>query len=108
VPDFQFSSNSHNPPVQSVPRPTCQSAGHCLLQWRAQFYQFTFARDIAYRHRMEKIKPHASAVVWCHKLLVAGMLAAVFGQASLPARPFLPVEPIPAGIVDMGDYCRSI
>jgi hypothetical protein len=57
---------------------------------------------------MEKFKIRASAIVWYRKLLVAGMLAAIFGQASLPARPFLPVEPIPAGIVDMHCHIAGI
>ncbi len=35
------------------------------------------------------------------KFLLAGLLAVGFGWACLPARPFRPVEPVPAGIVDM-------
>jgi predicted TIM-barrel fold metal-dependent hydrolase len=35
------------------------------------------------------------------KILLAAILAVVFVSAGLPARPFRPVEPIPAGIVDM-------
>jgi len=35
------------------------------------------------------------------KMLLAGVLALVFGWVCLPARPFLPVKPIPDGIVDM-------
>jgi len=43
-----------------------------------------------------------------HKLFLAGLLAAVFAAAVLPARPFRPVEPIPAGIVDMHCHIAGI
>ena len=57
---------------------------------------------------MEKpmLKSPPSARRW--KILFAGMLAVIFGWAALPARPFRPVEPIPAGIVDMHCHLAGI
>jgi predicted TIM-barrel fold metal-dependent hydrolase len=82
--------------------------GHWLRQWRVQFYQLMTARDLAYRRGMKKIKPQASSGARRRKLLFIGMIAAVFGWACLPARPFRPVEPIPAGIVDMHCHIAGI
>ncbi len=42
------------------------------------------------------------------KILLVGLLAVGFGWAVLPARPFQPVEPIPAGIVDMHCHIAGI
>jgi hypothetical protein len=42
------------------------------------------------------------------KILLVGILAAVFGWAGLGARPFRPIQPIPAGIVDMHCHIAGI
>ena len=42
------------------------------------------------------------------RIILAVVLAAVFIWASLPARPYRPVEPIPAGIVDMHCHVAGI
>src|ERR1039458_10309374 len=50
---------------------------------------------------MIPVKPKLQSSVRRRKIILACLLAIVFIWASLPARPFRPVEPIPAGIVDM-------
>ena len=63
---------------------------------------------------MEKIRTKASFAARCRKLLFAGMIllvvvvVAILGLPSLRARPFLPVEPIPEGIVDMHCHIAGI
>ena len=63
---------------------------------------------------MEKIKAKASFAARCRKLLSAGTLAAVvavaaaFGWSGVMARPILPVEPVPGGIVDMHCHIAGI
>jgi len=57
---------------------------------------------------MEKIKPRASSAARRRKLVLAGMLAVVVVCSGLTARPFLPVEPIPDGIVDMHCHIAGI
>ena len=57
---------------------------------------------------MDKIKNKSSIAVRCRKLFLAGILAVIFGWSCLPARPFRPVEPIPAGIVDMHCHIAGI
>jgi hypothetical protein len=42
------------------------------------------------------------------KIISAGLLAGILVWTSLPARPFRPVEPIPAGIVDMHCHIAGI
>jgi len=50
---------------------------------------------------MKTVNPRFLSASRRRKIILAVVLAAVFVWASLPARPFRPVEPIPAGIVDM-------
>jgi len=57
---------------------------------------------------MKALKPNISRPAGRRKLLIAGVLALVFGWACLPARPFRPVEPIPANIVDMHCHLAGI
>ena len=57
---------------------------------------------------MKIIHAQASNAPRRRKLFLAGMLAAGFGLAILPARPYRPVEPIPAGIVDMHCHIAGI
>ena len=42
------------------------------------------------------------------RIIFAGVLAVVFGSMGLPARPYRPVEPAPAGIVDMHCHVAGI
>jgi uncharacterized protein len=56
--------------------------------------------------KTEKTKPSSAARRW--KIIFVGVLLAVFAWAALPARPFRPVEPIPAGIVDMHCHIAGI
>jgi len=88
-----------------------------LYQWRVHFYQCTSATAFGYRHRMETIKTQASFTTRCRKMFFAGMMtlvvavmamAAVFGWSGAVARPILPVEPIPGGIVDMHCHIAGI
>jgi hypothetical protein len=51
---------------------------------------------------------HEPAVARRWKIISLGMLVVVFVWASLPARPFRPVEPIPDGIVDMHCHIAGI
>ena len=57
---------------------------------------------------MNEIKPKSASVVRRRKLFLAGSLALIFVVFYLPARPFRPVEPIPAGIVDMHCHIAGI
>ena len=57
---------------------------------------------------MEKIKPRASSAARRRKLVLAGLFAVVVVCSGLTARPFLPVEPIPDGIVDMHCHIAGI
>jgi len=63
---------------------------------------------------MEKIKTKASFAARCRKLLFAGMIllvaavVAILGLPGLRARPFVPVEPVPDGIVDMHCHIAGI
>jgi predicted TIM-barrel fold metal-dependent hydrolase len=57
---------------------------------------------------MEKIKSKSPSAARRRKLLLGGILAVVFAWACLPARPFRPLEPIPAGIVDMHCHLAGI
>ena len=54
------------------------------------------------------MKPKSPFATRRRKIILAGVLAVVFVWASLPARPFCPVEPIPAGIVDMHCHIAGI
>ncbi len=42
------------------------------------------------------------------RIILTGLLTAVFAQAALSARPYRPLEPIPAGIVDMHCHIAGI
>jgi predicted TIM-barrel fold metal-dependent hydrolase len=57
---------------------------------------------------VNEIKPKSASVVRRRKLFLAGSLALIFVVFYLPARPFRPVEPIPAGIVDMHCHIAGI
>ena len=57
---------------------------------------------------MEKIKSGSSSAARRRKLVVAATLAIVLGWVCLPARPFRPVEPVPAGMVDMHCHIAGI
>ena len=57
---------------------------------------------------MKTVKPKFPSASRRRKIIFAGVLAAVFAWASLPARPFRPVEPIPADIVDMHCHIGGI
>ena len=57
---------------------------------------------------MKIVKPKSPSAARRRKITVTGILAVVFACASLPARPFRPVEPIPAGIVDMHCHIAGI
>jgi hypothetical protein len=46
-------------------------------------------------------KPKRPSATRRRKIIFAGVLALIFAWACLPARPFRPVEPLPADIVDM-------
>ncbi len=54
------------------------------------------------------MKPKSPSAVCSRKIIFVGVLAVVFVWASLPARPFRLVEPIPAGIVDMHCHIAGI
>ena len=55
---------------------------------------------------MKKLKSPSAARRW--KIILLGLFAVVFVCVCLPARPFRPVEPIPAGIVDMHCHIAGI
>jgi predicted TIM-barrel fold metal-dependent hydrolase len=57
---------------------------------------------------MKTVKPKSPATARRWKIIFAGVLAVVFACTGLPARPFRPVEPIPAGIVDMHCHIAGI
>jgi len=57
---------------------------------------------------MEIVKQRSSPASRRRKIILAGVLALVLVSAGLPARPFRPVEPIPAGIVDMHCHVAGI
>jgi predicted TIM-barrel fold metal-dependent hydrolase len=65
-------------------------------------------KDVAYRRRMKKTEPKSAFTTRRRKYLFAGMIAAVLAGVGLPARPFRPVEPIPAGITDMHCHLAGI
>src|SRR5580693_5202288 len=57
---------------------------------------------------MKIVQPKLQAAARRRKMIFAGVLALVFVWASLPARPYRPVEPVPAGIVDMHCHIAGI
>jgi len=57
---------------------------------------------------MKEIKSKATSTSRRRKLFFIGSLVTVLGWACLPARPFRPVEPIPAVIVDMHCHIAGI
>ena len=57
---------------------------------------------------MKLSKPKSSAAARRRKLFLAGLFALLLICTFLPARPFRPVEPIPAGIVDMHCHLAGI
>lgn len=57
---------------------------------------------------MKTVKPRSRSAARRWKIVLVGVLALVFFWISLPARPFRPVEPIPADIVDMHCHIAGI
>ena len=57
---------------------------------------------------MKIVKPKSPSAARRRKIIFAGVLAGAFVWVGLPARPFRPVEPIPAGIVDMHCHIAGI
>ena len=57
---------------------------------------------------MKTVKPKSPSAARRRKIIFVGVLAVVFIWVGLPARPFRPVEPIPAGIVDMHCHIAGI
>jgi predicted TIM-barrel fold metal-dependent hydrolase len=57
---------------------------------------------------MKVVKSEFSFAASRRKIIVAGVLAVVLVWASLPARPYRPIEPIPDGIVDMHCHIAGI
>ncbi|MGP8198566.1 MAG: amidohydrolase family protein [Limisphaerales bacterium] len=57
---------------------------------------------------MKTLNPKLPSASRRRRIILAGALAGVFVWASLPARPYRPVEPIPAGIVDMHCHIAGI
>jgi len=57
---------------------------------------------------MKNVQPKLRAAMRRRKIIFASVLAAVFAWISLPARPYCPVEPIPADIVDMHCHIAGI
>lgn len=57
---------------------------------------------------MKPVKPKNSFIPRRRKLVLIGALAVFGAWLCLPARPFRPVEPIPAGIVDMHCHIAGI
>ena len=57
---------------------------------------------------MRTLEPTLPSAARRRKIIFAGVLAAVLVWTNLPARPFRPVEPIPAGIVDMHCHIAGI
>jgi hypothetical protein len=64
--------------------------------------------DFTYRHGMEIFKPKSPGASRRYKILFSAILAGFFAWATLPARPYRPVEPIPDGIVDMHCHIAGI
>jgi uncharacterized protein len=54
------------------------------------------------------LKPESPAAARRRKILFVVVMAVVFTWVCIPARPFRPVEPIPAGIVDMHCHIAGI
>jgi uncharacterized protein len=57
---------------------------------------------------VKTVNPKSSSAARRWKIILACLLVVVFAWASLPARPFRPVEPIPTGIVDMHCHIAGI
>jgi predicted TIM-barrel fold metal-dependent hydrolase len=57
---------------------------------------------------MKTVKPKSPSAARRRKIIFVGVLAVVFVWVGLPTRPFRPVEPIPAGIVDMHCHIAGI
>lgn len=57
---------------------------------------------------MKTVKPKFPSAARRRKIIFAFVLAAVFVWVGLPAQPFRPIEPIPAGIVDMHCHIAGI
>jgi uncharacterized protein len=57
---------------------------------------------------MKTVMPKLRSAARRRKIIIAGVLVVLFAWVSLPARPFRPVEPIPAGIVDMHCHIAGI
>jgi predicted TIM-barrel fold metal-dependent hydrolase len=57
---------------------------------------------------MKTVKPKPPSAARRRKIIFVGVLVVVFIWVGLPARPFRPVEPIPAGIVDMHCHIAGI
>jgi hypothetical protein len=57
---------------------------------------------------MQKSKSKSPFGARRRKIIIVGILLAALGWTCLPARPYRPVEPIPAGIVDMHCHLAGI
>jgi predicted TIM-barrel fold metal-dependent hydrolase len=79
-----------------------------LARCRRKLYQFIPVRNFAYRRGMNLLKPKSPIAARRRKFLFGAILAVVIVWAILPARPYRPVEPIPAGIVDMHCHIAGI
>jgi len=65
------------------------------------FFNLRAAANWRQHDSMKPVTRKSPSAARRRKILLAAILAVVFVSAGLPARPFRPVEPIPAGIVDM-------
>ena len=82
--------------------------GNSFIQCATQYFRCTSAAVLLQNGGMKTVKLRSPSAVRRWKIILVGVLAIVFIWVSLPARPFRPVEPIPAGIVDMHCHIAGI
>lgn len=79
-----------------------------FFQWLPQIYQFTLLDSFQYRLLVKQANHKSSFFRRRWKAMFVGLLATFGVWLCLPARPYRPVEPIPADIVDMHCHIAGI
>ena len=82
--------------------------GSCFFNIRDNFINSRALRGAAYDGDVKRSGPKSLPATRRRKLIFAAVLAVVFLWTASPARPYRPVEPIPAGIVDMHCHLAGI
>jgi len=82
--------------------------GSCFFNIRNNFINSYAIRGVSYDWGVKRPETKSPPAARHRKIIFVAVLAIVFVWTALPARPYRPLEPIPAGIGAGGPVCSCL